>query len=82
MIRNELAEIDEEIIYFDGFDEAIIGYVEQFGRPSIALYDRCKCIEILINQGLTFEDATEHFNVNVIGGFLGEYTPSFATIIK
>lgn len=82
MIREELSEIDEEILCVDGFDEALIGYVERFGHPTVALYDRKKYLQIIMQDGFTYEEAVEHFEFNIIGGWVGEYTPSFATILK
>lgn len=81
-MREDLAEIDENILCADGFDEALIGYVERIGQPAIALYDRDKCIQILIDEGLTEEEALEHFEHNVIGSWVGEYTPAFATLLS
>lgn len=83
MIRDELAEIDEEILCADGFDEALIGYVERFGQPTIALYDLDKCYEVMMERdGMTYEEAAEYFEFNIIGAWMGEYTPAFATILK
>lgn len=56
----------------DGFDDAVIGYDEQSIR---LIYSVSKCIEILINDGLSFTDAYEHFYYNVKGSYMGEKTP-------
>ena len=46
----------------------------------IALYDRYMCIEILMKEdGMSEEDAEEHFSYNVIGSYVGENTPAFVT---
>lgn len=54
-----LCEIDEEIIIMDQFDDALIGFVERNGQPPVALYDKDKVIGILMEDGLTFDDAME-----------------------
>ncbi len=41
------AEINEDMLFADGFDDALVGYIERAGMPSIACYDKFKCIEIL-----------------------------------
>lgn len=82
MIREQLAEINEQAIVFDGFDKALIGYVESFGGKTVALYDRDKVIDKLIKDGITCEEAYEYFDFNIIGAYLGEFTPVFATILK
>ena len=38
-------------------------------------YDRCRCIDILVAQGMSREDAEEYFEFNVAGAWLGEQTP-------
>lgn len=78
--REHLSELDSEILIAVGFDDAIVGYVEKFGQNPVALYDRNKCIDILIKRdGMTEEEAEEFFEFNVIGSFVGEYTPAFGT---
>ena len=66
----------------DGFDEAIIGTVERFGdSEAIILYDKEKVIQILMKE-MSREEAEEYFYYNIIGAYVGEGTPAFATIIK
>lgn len=74
-----LAEVNENIITYNEFNDALIGYVEGFGRNIVALYDRNKCIEILMGHGMTHEEAEEYFCFNVIGAYVGENTPMFYT---
>jgi hypothetical protein len=63
---------DEEFLKADGFDDAIIG-VE---IPSMRLiYSVKRCLEILIDEGMTYEDAIEHFDFNIGGAYVGEKTP-------
>ena len=79
----ELKDLNEEMLLADGFEDALIGYVERFGCPTVALYDREKCIEVLMKRdGMTNEEANEFFEYNVIGAYVGENTPAFATIVK
>jgi len=76
--REEIAEIIPEALFADGFDEALLGYVQRAGMM-VALYDARKCIEVLmINDNMSEEDALEYFQYNVLGAWVGEYTPVFA----
>jgi len=81
---NELADDDPErqILLADGFEDALLGYVERFGMGPVALYDKDKCIEILEAQGSSYDDAVEYFDYNVIGAWVGEGTPAFATLAR
>lgn len=74
-IREVLAELDEEILLADGFDEAIIGYAQRCGQPVLAVYDREKCIAVLMKDGISYEEADEYFEYNVVGACVGERTP-------
>lgn len=64
----------EEIIIADGFDEAVIGIEESTMR---LIYSITKCLDILESQGMTDEDALEHFYFKVQGSYIGEQTPIF-----
>lgn len=80
--RETLSEIDEDILLADGFEDALIGHVQLFNQVT-ALYDRGKCLEILMSRdGLSQEEAEEFFETNVTGAFVGEKTPAFATLFR
>lgn len=64
----------------DGFDDCIIGFVEQFGRPPILAYDTRKVIKKLMESGMTYDEADEYFQFNQIGAYVGEQTPAFVML--
>lgn len=65
-------------MFADGFDDAIIGLGQQFSRKPIVVYDRPKCIEILMKRdGMSHEEAEEFFEFNTQGAWVGEQTPMF-----
>lgn len=81
-VKEHLAEIDPDILFADGFDDALIGHVEVFNK-TLALYDREKCLQILMKRdGMSAESAEEYFDFNVTGAYVGEHTPAFATITR
>ena len=63
---------DEEILKADGFNEAVIGVDEKTMR---LIYFVGRCIEILVEDGMTMEDAMEYFDFNVSGAWVGDKTP-------
>jgi hypothetical protein len=76
--RSLLAEFNEEMMFSDGFDDALIGVCHQFGRPPVAAYDYEKCIGILVKRdGMSYQEAVEFFEFNVSGAWVGESTPVF-----
>lgn len=70
-------ETESEILMADGFETALIGIGRRFNQY-VAVYDRQKCIEILVERdGMSHPDAEEFFEFNVVGGYVGEGTPIF-----
>ena len=58
---------DTEMVFFDGFDDAMIGVVTQFGGEPRVCYDFYRC----------HDEALEYFGYNVIGSYVGTSTPCF-----
>jgi len=78
--KEELAEqYGDDILLMDGFDDCVVGVVEQFGRPPIVCYDRDKLIRLMVDDGMTEEEAEEFFEFNQLGAWAGERTPCFLT---
>ena len=71
------SEVAEGALLADGFENALIGYGFQFNYP-IAVYSRKACIDILMDDGIMdYEEATEYFDFNVAGAYMGDSTPVF-----
>lgn len=85
-IRNRcLAEAgDEDLIFFDGLDAAIVGVGTTAGNPPRVVYDRQRCIEVLAEQlgPLAEEGAEEYFEHNVEQGYVGTATPLFLSWVR
>ena len=85
MTRQEIEDFCEEYgldsyLLADGFEEAFIGVIQRF-NTHCTLYDRAKCIKILMERdGMSEEEAEEYFEFNVVGAWVGEETPAFATL--
>ena len=79
-ILEALAEENPEALTFDGFEGALIGFARQQYKPPLAVYDREKCLEILVTRdGMTHETAEEFFSFNTEGAWMGEHTPLILT---
>ena len=78
---NEYAEeVEEEIIIYDAFEDAIIGLADRFGMDTSVAYDYDKVIKILM-EDMSYEEAVEHFDFNVIGGWVADSTPVFIKVL-
>ena len=76
-IRDELAEIDPDLMLMDGFDDCIIGICESFGGESVVAYDYHQVIAQLESCGMTYEEAVEFHEFNQLGSYVGKRTPVF-----
>lgn len=75
--KDILGGVDEQLLLADGYEAALIGYGQQFNN-TFAVYDRSKCIQILIDRdGMTYEEANEYFEFNTVGAWMGVHTPAF-----
>lgn len=77
-VRRFKEVLGPDAVLWDSFEKAIVGYAYRCGMDPVALYDRRKCIESLIDGGLDEESAEEFFSFNVEGCFAGPGTPMIA----
>ena len=75
IIEQILIDYPEECFYIaDGFDDAIIGF-EEVGRRLV--YDMDRVIDILILDGMTYDEAIEYYDFKIAHTDIGEGTPIF-----
>jgi hypothetical protein len=67
----------DKTLFADGFEDCIIGYFKRCGQPTVIAYDAEKCIDKLVEDGITREEAIEYFEFNVVGAWVGNGTPAF-----
>lgn len=84
MTREECVEAaggdDDELLFADGFDEAIIGVAERF-NDTFVVYDKQKVLEIMVKRdGMSYEEAMEFFDFNIVGAWVGPKTPAFVDV--
>jgi len=62
----------------DGYNDAIMGLVQRCGQEPVILYDTDKVLQLLVyNDGMTYDDAVEFFEFNILGSWVGDETPAF-----
>lgn len=64
------------LLKMEGYDDCIIGVVRRFNE-SFILYDKSKVLRRLCADGMTFEEAEEWYEFNMVGAWLGEGTVAF-----
>ena len=85
MKRKDIEDIysDEDILFADGFDDAIIGVVfvhneKTNEKQTRVVYDTEEFLEILMERdSMSYDAASEFFDFNVAGAYMGEYTPLY-----
>lgn len=75
-IKWRLSYLNPQAVVLDGLDDAIIGYARVEQGYSV-LYSVEKCIQVFQDQGMSEDEATEHFEFNVRGMYCGEHSPLF-----
>jgi hypothetical protein len=79
----DIAELPEDALIMDGFDDCIIGTCDRFGlSETVVAYDYDKVIKKLMEEGMTDDEAVEFFEFNMLGAWVGDKTPVFIKIIS
>jgi hypothetical protein len=74
----DINEQAEGAILLDGFNDAIIGIVEEFGNGPRVLYSKNKILQTLEDRdGMSPFEAVEFYEYNILGLFAGEQNPIF-----
>ena len=70
------ADDEPQILFADGYDDAIAGTVWD-GERTRVVYAADKILSILMDHGMTYFEASEYFDFNVAGSHVGVYTPLY-----
>lgn len=80
MTREEIVEQLPDALFCDGFDDAIIGIAERINLGPVVAYSIEQIINIMVERdGMSYEEAYEYFDFNILGAWVGENTPIFIT---
>lgn len=78
MTKTEIAELYPDVLFADGFDEALMGISHRCGSDPVVAYDYARCVEVLMTRdGMTHHEALDFFEFNVLGSYVGPRTPVF-----
>jgi len=79
---------EEEIILFDGLEDAFLGVATRFEpivtengdrggtHRNFAVYSYERIIKGLVKDGMDYEDAVDYYGFNIEGAYVGETTPA------
>lgn len=74
----DMGLIDEELILFDGMEDAFLGVAERFekgGHIFFVVYSYEKMVEIL-SKDMDRDEAVEYLEFNTVGLYAGPGTPA------
>jgi hypothetical protein len=68
--------MDEDVLLFTGFDDALIGWSRPMNSPTLAVYDYELIVrEVMRRDGCDMDEAVEFVDFNVVGAYMGPGTP-------
>lgn len=79
-LMDELADENPEALLADGLAEAYIGYTQNHHHPVVAVYDIDKCRQILMDDGMSEDEADEYLSFNTLGAYVGPNGPLFVKL--
>jgi hypothetical protein len=78
-----LSEYNNSMLFLDGYPHScIIGVRIRKDAKIVAAYSDGDCIESLMEDDMTDEEAVEFFEYNTRGSYVGEHTPVFVTLFN
>ena len=77
--REAFSYLNEDMLFIDPerFDAAIVGYVERACKSPVICYDKDKVLKILMEDDMSWDEALEYYEYNIVGAYMGEHTPVF-----
>lgn len=71
---------DEEFIRLEPkekFDKYILGVIEGMNVELVLVYDKNGIITELISDGMSYDEALEYYEYNILGAYWGDKTPLY-----
>ena len=76
-IEDLYGDDEPDIMFADGYDEAIAGVIWD-GERTRVVYETEEILKILMERDkMTYDEASEFFDFNVAGSHVGVYTPFY-----
>jgi hypothetical protein len=72
----KLKDLGITVLRADGFDDAVVG-ITLVNDVWVCIYDEDKIIEKLTKDDMSYEEAREYFEYNILGAYMGTGTPVF-----
>lgn len=71
-------EDEEKMVKAEGLEDAILGTGGRINMDEVLIYSYDKCVQIFMDKDkMTYEEAVEWMEFNVVGAWWGPKTPIF-----
>jgi hypothetical protein len=77
MMMEWIDETFDLVIVPDGFEHCIMGVVELQSGVPVAVLNVSMILETLVKDDMTYDEAQEYFEFNMLGAYVGEGTPLY-----
>jgi hypothetical protein len=78
MEDNILGDVYEGLVVLDGFNDCILGRVQQAGGDLRVIYSiKCILSKLMERDGMSYEEAYEFYEYNILGLYGQEPFPAF-----
>jgi hypothetical protein len=75
-IQTYLEDREQTVLLADGFEHAFLGTTQRMNEPLLAVYSYSLMIEtLMLRDGMSYTEAEEYIDFNVVGAWVGEQTP-------
>ena len=81
LIFEQMVDMNPDAMRMDDYDDCVAGIAVGF-KGSCLIYDMRKIINKMKKDGMTEDEAWEYFDYNVLGAWVGDYTPMFLAEIN
>lgn len=83
MTKNNLWDTiqSNDLMTMDGYDDCIIGIGYRYEMDPYVVYDTNKIINKLMEDGMSWHEATEYHEFNQVCAYVGPNTPGFIELL-
>jgi hypothetical protein len=78
----DIDEYADGAILLDGFEDCIVGIVEEYGNGKRILYSKNAIIQkLMVRDLMTYDEAEEFYDYNILGLYAGEQNAVFLDLL-
>jgi hypothetical protein len=78
-IKEKLYQENKNVVLLEQFDEALLGFTQNYNKPNVAVYDLEKCISILVEKGTLLSEAMANLEI-MLTTYKEENDPIFMSL--